>query len=58
MTEHDDAYLSECCEGFPINGELDLTPDGPVGVCQVCREAAPFVCLQCEEDEDGLPELR
>ena len=55
MTEHDDAYLSECCEGFPINGELDLTPDGPVGVCQVCREAAPFVCLQCEEDEVGLP---
>jgi len=54
MTEHEHEYVSECCEALPIGGELDLTPqDGIIGVCQECRDPAPFVCIQCEEEDDN-----
>jgi hypothetical protein len=46
-------YVSECCEGLPIDGELDLSPvSGIVGVCQGCREIAEFVCIECEDAEN------
>ena len=51
MTEHDHEYLSECCEAFPVRGELDLTPaDGVIGICLQCRDPVPFVCIECEEE--------
>jgi len=54
MTEHEHEYVSECCAALPIDGELDLSPmDGIIGVCQECRDPAPFVCIQCEEEDDN-----
>lgn len=52
MAHDEHTYASECCEALPA-GELDFAPHGILGICQLCRDPALFVCLQCEEEDDN-----